>query len=151
MRSKSFYLSPDIQTTERALLALDKEIIRLRKLGGPTDSSNVVSQSVLWLVSGQKYIGTIIIRHKARGRVPEIASHFYYEIRPSERGKGYGSIILRLGLVEARRLGIKHPIVACDEQNISSLKVIQTNGGVLLDQTVVNDAEGQSVVRRFIF
>lgn len=56
-------------------------------------------------------------------------SQIYYKIRMSERGKGYGNIILKLGLQEAKRLGFNEVRINCDNNNIASKKVILNNGG----------------------
>jgi predicted acetyltransferase len=132
-----------------ALSNLPAEIERLQNLDKSNAQSRAVPQSVLWLMSDEKYVGTIIIRHQASGRTPEIASHIYYEIRPSERGKGYGTLMLRLGLAVALRLGIKHPILSCYEDNVASLKIIEANGGRLLERHVIADSEGERVMFRF--
>lgn len=57
-------------------------------------------------------------------------SQIYYKIRKSERSKGYGNIILELGLQKARELGFKTVRINCDNINISSKKIILKNGGV---------------------
>ena len=56
-------------------------------------------------------------------------SHIYYKIRYSERGKGYGSIILYLALKEAKKIGFKKIRINCDNKNIPSKKIILKNGG----------------------
>ncbi len=147
------YFSESSHTSNitQALFNLQDEIKRLRDLDKPDTHSRAVKQSVLWLVFNQKYIGTIIIRHQASGRAPEIASHFYYEIRPSERGRGYGTTMLEMGIATAYRLGIEHPIVACDERNMASLSIIRTNGGLFLDRHVIKDLNGDCTMLRFIF
>lgn len=56
-------------------------------------------------------------------------SQIYYKIRKSKRGKGYGYIILELGLKKARELGFTNIRVNCDNKNIASKKIILKNGG----------------------
>lgn len=58
-------------------------------------------------------------------------SQIYYKIRLSERNKGYGNLILKFGLMEARKLGFKKIRINCNDNNIASKKVIQNNGGIL--------------------
>lgn len=88
-------------------------------------------RSEFWLMDGAHYIGTIQIRHKPSGKNPQVQSHVYYEIRPRERQKGYGEQILKLGIRKARLLGIKKLLLACNEGNTASRKVIEKNNGVL--------------------
>ncbi|MBP5654896.1 MAG: GNAT family N-acetyltransferase [Clostridiales bacterium] len=54
-----------------------------------------------------------------------------YTVRPSERGKGYAKIMMRLGVGKARNLGIDRLLVTCDTTNIASEKAILAGGGVL--------------------
>lgn len=77
-------------------------------------------------------VGFVQIRHKPSsgfGIPTECASHIYYEIDSNERGKGYGKVILKLALSEAKKIGINPVIVTCDEDNLASLKVIKSNRG----------------------
>lgn len=56
-------------------------------------------------------------------------SQIYYKIRKSERGKGYGNIILKLALFEAKRLNFNCIRINCDNNNIPSKKIIINNDG----------------------
>lgn len=56
-------------------------------------------------------------------------SQIYYKIRKSQRGKGYGSVILKLGIEEAKKLNFKRIRINCDNNNIPSKKIIINNGG----------------------
>lgn len=56
-------------------------------------------------------------------------SQIYYKIRNSERGKGYGNIILKLALFEAKKLNFSHIRINCNNNNIPSKKIIINNGG----------------------
>ncbi|MDP3729668.1 MAG: GNAT family N-acetyltransferase, partial [bacterium] len=81
-------------------------------------------RSEYWLIDGNKYIGMIQIRHKPMGRYPGIKSHIYYEISPSQRGKGYGKRILAFGLKKAKKLGLNEVIVSCHDGNFASRRII---------------------------
>lgn len=56
-------------------------------------------------------------------------SQIYYKIRKSKRGKGYGNIILNLGLEKAKELGFNKIRINCDNNNVASKKIILNNGG----------------------
>jgi len=58
-------------------------------------------------------------------------SQIYYKIRKTYRNNGYGNIILKLGLEEAKKLGFKQVRINCDDNNIASSKIILKNGGVI--------------------
>ena len=55
--------------------------------------------------------------------------HIGYDVRPSERGKGCGTRLLRLTLQKARELGLDDVLITADEANAASWKVIERNGG----------------------
>ena len=57
------------------------------------------------------------------------ASHIGYAVKPSERKKGYGTEMLRLGLLKAKKIGIKKVIMNCNIDNLPSKKIIEKNGG----------------------
>lgn len=93
-----------------------------------------VPDTVLWLVKGNHFIGRLSIRHRLNAALEKHGGHIGYELRPSERGKGYGTLILRLGLAWARQLGLKRALLTTDVTNEPSIHVIKTNGGVLRDR-----------------
>ena len=101
-----------------------------------------VPDTILWLVKGNHFIGRLSIRHRLNAKLEKHGGHIGYELRPSERGKGYGTLILRLGLDWARKLGLKRVLLTTDVTNERSIRVIKANGGVLQDQLRV---EGRDV------
>ncbi len=90
-----------------------------------------VPASDFWLVEKDKYLGTTNIRHRLNQNLLDVGGHIGYHIRPSERRKGYGTLILKLALIEAKKLGLSRVLITCDEENIGSAKIIEKNGGVL--------------------
>jgi len=90
-----------------------------------------VPSAELWLIDNGEFIGQANIRHKLNDWLLEIGGHIGYWIRPSKRKKGYGREILKLALVEARKIGLKDVLVTCDVDNIGSRKVIEASGGKL--------------------
>ena len=93
-----------------------------------------VPETEYWLVEGREFIGRINIRHMLNQHLLEIGGHIGYDIRPSERGKGYGKKILALALPNAKELGIDRVLVTCDETNVGSRKIIEANRGVFEDK-----------------
>ncbi len=93
-----------------------------------------VPQTEYWLVEGSRYIGTISIRHRLNKLLREWGGHIGYAVRPSERKKGYGTLMLRLVKAKAKKLGLKKVLLTCDETNTGSMKVIQHNGGIYYGQ-----------------
>jgi predicted acetyltransferase len=93
-----------------------------------------VPSTTLWWVDGTEYIGRIAIRHRLTPKLLEMGGHIGYDVRPSARQRGHATAMLRAALPVARSLGIEQALVTCDEDNVASRKVIETNGGVLADQ-----------------
>ena len=90
-----------------------------------------VPASVFFLLHNGRFIGRVSIRHRLNDFLRRIGGHIGYYIRSDERRKGYGSLILKLTLDKARRLGLKRVLVTCDEGNLGSQKIIEKNGGRL--------------------
>jgi len=70
-----------------------------------------------------------------------------YYIRPSARNKGYGTKILELALVKAKKLGLQKVLITCDESNIPSKKIIEKNKGQFQDKVT---GEGEAKLRYLI-
>jgi predicted acetyltransferase len=89
-----------------------------------------IAVSTFWLAEGDEYIGTVNVRHKLNDWLLRYGGHIGYGIRPSRRRMGYGTLICKLGLEEARKLGLTRVLITCDADNIGSKKIIESNGGV---------------------
>jgi predicted acetyltransferase len=104
--------------------------------------------SLLWLVEGEAFIGEISIRHRLNAWLLQEGGHIGYGIRPSRQGRGYGRLILRLGLDVCRDLGIERALVTCKDDNLASARIIEANGGRL--ENVIDDpAGGEGRTRRY--
>lgn len=88
-----------------------------------------VPYTTFWLTLGRRLVGRSSIRHHLTPDLADEGGHIGYDIRPSERQKGYGKLILRLTLAEARKLGLNRALLTCDADNVASAKVIEANGG----------------------
>jgi len=100
-----------------------------------------VPDSVYWLIEGDSYIGRISIRHELNNYLTRIGGHIGYDIRSSERRKGYGKQILALALPKAREIGLKKVLLTCDNDNIASKKIIEANGGIFAGEHKVEEQE----------
>lgn len=89
-----------------------------------------VPQTTFWLVrGGQRILGCSRLRHGLNRFLAEEGGHIGYDVRPCERTKGYGTLLLRLTLSEARKAGLEKVLITADEENVPSWKVIERNGG----------------------
>lgn len=96
-------------------------------------------------VAGRIY-GVVSLRFSLNDYLFKYGGHIGYGIRPSERGKGYGTIQLRLALEEMRKKGICRVLITCDKENPASAKVIQNCGGVLENEVT---EDGGEIVQRY--
>lgn len=108
-----------------------------------------VPHTEYWLVDGGAYIGGVNIRHRLNEHLEKFGGHIGYDIRPSMRGKGYGSKILELALPKAKELGITRALVTCNADNTASRKIIEKNGGVY-ENTFYDAATGIDKLRFWI-
>jgi predicted acetyltransferase len=96
-----------------------------------------VQQSTFWLVrDDRKILGCSRLRHALNIFLEDFGGHIGYDIRPSERRRGYGTQILRLTLDKARHIGLGRVLVTADSSNTASWRVIEKNGGVLYSEAV---------------
>ena len=95
-----------------------------------------VPQQTMWLVEGKKFIGDAKIRHRLTPALEKSGGHIGYGVRPSCQGKGYATEMLRFSLVWMRdNLKAERALLSCLSENIASARVMEKNGGVLIDVT----------------
>lgn len=91
-----------------------------------------------------KPVGYICLRTEIDDNWLKWSGNFYYTIRLSERGKGYGNIILKLALNEFKKLGFKEIFGNSSSGNIRSSKVIEANNGILIKED--NDSKYYKII-----
>jgi predicted acetyltransferase len=117
--------------------------LKFKEVSGrlPTSEYELINDNVI--------VGMIQIRHKPSHGVgiPEsMASNIYYEILPEYRSKGYGKQVLALGLAEAKKIGLEEISITCLEDNIGSKKIIEANGGIFVEDTMIPN-EGKKMLK----
>lgn len=109
-----------------------------------------VPQSTYWLVSDRdRVVGIVRVRHRLNEQLLQYGGHIGYYVRPSERGKGYGRLALRLGLEQLRRLGVNRALLTINPVNTLSVRVVLANGGVQ-DKQGADPVSGEIVDRYWI-
>ena len=98
-----------------------------------------------WLFDKDKIVGSGSIRLNPEiDKITETyAGHIFYQIVPTYRKQGYGTIICHLLLQEMQKLGLKEAIISCYDTNIGSINIIENNGGELIE-TVLGDGSPNS-------
>ncbi len=84
--------------------------------------------SHFWLVDGSLVVGTSRVRHSLTQELEREIGHIGYDIRPSQRRRGYGATLLRLTLTAARDLGLSKVWLVCDAHNFASVSMIEKSG-----------------------
>ena len=86
-----------------------------------------VPAETLFLVreNDDKLVGIINIRLGLNEKLRKHYGHIGYNIRPTERRKGYNKINLYLALLICQKHGIKKVMLTCDKENLGSAKTIQ--------------------------
>ncbi len=103
--------------------------------------------SWFWLLFDRRVVGCSRLRHRLTEELEYEGGHIGYDVRPSERGQGFGNALLELTLPKAAALGIVQARVTCDASNLASIGVIEHNGGVL-DATVPSRSR-QELIRQY--
>ncbi|MCR5610874.1 MAG: GNAT family N-acetyltransferase [Clostridiales bacterium] len=103
-----------------------------------------------WVVDGDRFIGEFQLRTEFTEKVLTDIGSIGYAVRVSEWGKGYGTEILKQGLLMARDLGMEKVLFTVNEDNKRSIHVIEKMGAVLEDSIeAYNEAEGVHTLRRY--
>jgi predicted acetyltransferase len=109
-----------------------------------------VPQHTFWLVrDGVRLLGQIRLRHYLTPPLEDFGGHIGYAVRPSEWGKGYGTVMLQRVLDHARQLGLARILLTCDTANVASARVMEKNGGVLASEGI-SPLDGQPTRRYWI-
>lgn len=114
---------------------------------GETCPSNLVPSDTFFLANEyNKILGAISIRHYLNEQLLKFGGHIGYGIRPSERRKGYATVMLKMALEKCRKIGINHILITCDKDNIASAKTIIANKGILENELVEDNG---NIVQRY--
>lgn len=104
------------------------------------DNSNKKTVHKDWVVSStflvirkkdNRLIGFVDIRHELNDFLRSFGGNIGFGVRPTERGKGYASIILMKALDYCREIGLQKVMLACYKDNIASKKTIERCSGIL--------------------
>jgi len=103
---------------------------------------NEFGKSLLYLCfDNNKLIGILSIRYGISEELAKKYGHIGYGVRPSERHKGYGMLMLKYALSVCKNKGLKEVILGCYEDNIPSRKIIEKSAGKLFAKKEFCDNE----------
>lgn len=94
-----------------------------------------LGKSLLYLCfDNSNLIGLLSIRYDLPESLTKKYGDIGYGVRPSERNKGYATIMLRYALSVCREKGMDKVILGCYKDNMASAATIKKNGGVLIEE-----------------
>jgi len=88
-----------------------------------------VPSTVFWYISGEHYLGTLVVRHELTDDLGEVGGHVGYHVVAPWRRQGHATRMLAAGLAECRKLGLPRALLTCTPDNEPSRRVILANGG----------------------
>lgn len=90
-----------------------------------------------WLWDGE-FCGSIGMRwqYGTAALPPHCLGHIGYAVVPWKQRKGYATAALRALLPEAESIGLPYVEITTDPQNVASQRVIEANGGKLIERFV---------------
>lgn len=91
----------------------------------------MVPQHIYWLYINAVPVGMAKLRHYLTDKLKEDGGHGGYAIRSAYRNKGYGKLLMRLLIEQARELKINRLLLTVQNHNIPSIKVALANGGII--------------------
>ena len=120
----------------------------LKNLEIKEETDRLVPDSVFFLLDTERQIllGAVNIRHWLNEELLISGGHIGDGIRPSERRKGYATEMIRLALIECKKLGLDRVLMVCNKDNLGSAKSIINNGGILENE--ITNPDG-SVEQRY--
>lgn len=83
-----------------------------------------------------KLVGIIDYRRELSDLLFSYGGNIGYSVLPIERRKGYAKEMLRQLLAKCKDFGATRVLLACDKENIASIKTIIANGGVLENEVI---------------
>lgn len=107
---------------------------RLNYANGEKIVPGLVPWTEYWLMFGDECVGMISFRHHLNSGLERLGGHIGYSVRPEFRRRGFGTRALAMTLLRARVFGLNEVLLTCDDNNIGSYKIIEANGGELIDK-----------------
>lgn len=121
---------------------------KLKQRDGLGLPKGFVPCSEFWMIEEQRFVGRIVLRHHLNEALGKFGGHIGYEVRPTERRKGFAQQAVAMVFPEARARGLAEVLITCDDDNLGSIKVIERNHGRLVDKIQIKGRE--VLTRRYL-
>ena len=116
----------------------------------PAALPSIVPATTWFLWNGCRILGRVSIRHRLTPRLEDFGGHIGYDVRPSDRGRGYGSLLLTVALAKTRALGLPRVLLTCSPTNTASVRMILSNVGQLVSESPAISANNRPTQRYWI-
>ena len=90
-----------------------------------------LSKNIYWFMADGLPVGFGVISQVPSNLLRAVGGNIGYIIRPTQRGKGYGTLFLGLLVEEARKLNLDKLLLIIQNSNAASLRIALRNGGKL--------------------
>ena len=123
-----------------------------RRVALPDGSEYTVAEhALLWLVDGERYLGSVSLRFSGdREVIEEFGGHIGVAIRPGLLNRGYGvraaALAWQLAGAYFLERGINPIFVSCNPNNSASKRLIEHNGGKLVKEKSDAFGTGPSLI-----
>lgn len=126
----------------------------VQKFKDSRDQSKLPSHYVpsydYFAVDEDKFIGVIHIRIRLTENLLRYGGHIGYAINPKYWNMGYGEQLLKLGIEQYSNIIEEDNIlITCDDDNIGSYRIIESNGGILENKVENEDCGEKFLTRRY--
>lgn len=105
----------------------------------PMPELHLVQTDSFWLLEESRILGDVRFRHNLNERLERDGGHIGYCVRPSGRNKGLATVLLKFALSHGYALGKRKVLLTCNKSNRASVKVIERNGGIFADESILDD------------
>ncbi|HKO92048.1 MAG TPA: GNAT family N-acetyltransferase [Polyangiaceae bacterium] len=117
---------------ELALRDFDAYLASLQRYEDPAQvPAHLVPGVVFCLVNEGEMVAGVRLRLSLNAALEVQGGHIGYDVRPSARRQGFGSLALRLALEEASCRGLGRVLLTVDDDNHASIRIIEKCGGAL--------------------
>lgn len=96
---------------------------------GGTWSDRGVPGSFFLAEEEGRIVGRLSLRHELNDHLRRLGGHVGYCVLPAFRRRGLAKAMLREGLDRLRAVGVETALVTCDDDNMASRRVIESQGG----------------------
>ena len=131
--------------------AFDEMLNRIDEVDKGINLDGYASSTTYWLYDEEnnKLIGASNLRHFLTEDGERYWGHIGYGIRPTERKKGLGTLLLKLTIEKAKDRGLNKIYLGANKDNIGSWKIME-NCNAKFDKIVYEEATNAPIKKYWI-